>query len=49
MHVTIVGLLKVVHDTAKIHTLLRLLKVNERNVYHVKKLFEEAGTVRDRP
>ncbi len=35
--VTVVGLLEVGHSTAKIHTLLRPLKMNERRVYCVKK------------
>ncbi len=45
--VTIVGLLKAGRSTAKIHMFLRLLKVNECRVYHVKKLFEETGDVCD--
>ncbi len=49
MRVTIVDLLKVVHYTVEIHMLLRPLKVNERQVYHVKKLFEETGDACDRP
>ncbi len=40
MHITIVGLLKVGHSAVTIHTPLRLLKVNKRRVYYVKKLFK---------
>ncbi len=48
VHLTIiVGLLKAEHSAAKIHTLLRLLKVIECHVYHVQKLFEETGDVCD--
>ncbi len=47
MHVTIVGLLRVGHWAVTIHTLLRQLKMNECCVYHVRKLFEETGIVRD--
>ncbi len=47
MHVTTVGLLKLGYSPAKICTLLRMLKVNKHHIYHVKKLFEETGDVRD--
>ncbi len=48
MCVTIVGLLKAGHSAAKIHTLLRLPKVNKRYIYHMKKLFKDIGEVCDR-
>ncbi len=49
MRETIIRLLKVSHSAVKIHTPLRPLKVNERHVYHVKKLFKETGDVHDGP
>ncbi len=39
--------IKAGHSTAKIHMLLRLLKVDICRVYHVKKLFEETGNICD--
>ncbi len=41
------GLLKVGHSTVKTLMLLRLLKVNEHYVYHVKKFFKETDDVCD--
>ncbi len=47
MAVTIFNLLEGVHSAVKIHTLLRLLKVNEGHAYHVKKLFKLTGDLYD--
>ncbi len=48
MCVTIVALLKARYSMVGMHTLLRLLKVNELRVYRVKKLFEVTN-VRNHP
>ncbi len=49
MRVTIVDLLTMGHSAAKIHTLLRPLKLNKHQVYHVKKLFKDTGDICDHP
>ncbi len=48
MFIKIIGLLEAEHSAAKIYTLFRLLKVNERHVYHVKNFMKrQADIVRD--
>ncbi len=49
MHAIIVGLFKAGQSPLKMHTLLKLLKVNECHVYAVKKFFKEVGDILNHP